>query len=58
MQEVILLLIGLASGGIGYLLMTFWFKPIINYLEVRHEVTSDLTFYANVMYENNINEEI
>jgi hypothetical protein len=58
LQEVILLLIGLASGGIGYLAMTFWFKPIIKYLEVRHEVTSDLTFFANVMYENNINKDL
>lgn len=52
MQEITLLIFSLIAGGSGYLIVTFWMNPILRYLQIRHEVTSDLIFYANVMDES------
>lgn len=49
MKEVAILLLSLVTGGCGYLIVTFWMAPILRYLQIRHEVTSDLIFYANVI---------
>ena len=51
MEKIALLLFSLIAGGSGYLIATFWMNPIMRYLQIRHEVTSDLIFYANVMHE-------
>lgn len=34
-------------GVIGYLIATFAIEPILQYHRIRHQVTSDLVFYAN-----------
>ncbi|MFH2218352.1 MAG: hypothetical protein ABII68_01670 [Pseudomonadota bacterium] len=54
MKEIVLLIFSLLAGASGYLIATFWMNPILRYLNIRHEVTSDLIFYANVMHESNI----
>ena len=51
MKEIALLIFSLLAGGSGYLIVTFWMNPILRYLTIRHEVTSDLIFYANVFHE-------
>ncbi len=57
MKEVIILLCSLVAGGCGYLIVTFWMSPILRYLQIRHEVTSDLIFYANVIGSENLCDE-
>lgn len=54
MKEIALLIFSLLAGGIGYLVVTFWMSPILRYLTIRHEVTSDLLFYANVLHESDL----
>ncbi len=58
MKEVIILLCSLVAGGFGYLIVTFWLSPILRYLQIRHEVTSDLIFYANVISAENVCDEL
>lgn len=40
--------IGIASGAVGYFVVTFWMKPLLQYLELRSKTLTDLIFYANV----------
>ncbi len=54
MKEAALFIFSLLAGGAGYLIVTFWMNPILRYLSIRHEVTSDLIFYANVLHESNL----
>lgn len=56
MKETFLLISSLIAGGCGYLITTFWMNPILRYLQIRHEVTSDLVFFANVISKENVNE--
>jgi hypothetical protein len=49
MKEVGTLMLSLVAGGCGYLVVTFWMSPILRYLQIRHDVTSDLIFFENVM---------
>ena len=58
MKEVIILLCSLVAGGCGYLIVTFWMSPILRYLQIRHEVTSDLIFYANAISPENVCDEL
>ncbi len=47
--EFVTTLIGLIAGAIGYLIATFWVRPILRYKEIRSQVISDLVFYANAI---------
>jgi len=58
MKEVALLIFSLLAGGAGYLIVTFWMDPVLRYLQIRHEVTSDLLFYSNVMHEDSLGDEL
>jgi len=58
MKEVAILLLSLVAGGCGYLVITFWMSPILRYLQIRHEVTSDLIFYDNVISADNVCDEL
>jgi hypothetical protein len=49
MEGFSIFILGLIAGGLGYLLVTFWFSPIIRYRNVKHEILSDLIFFANVI---------
>jgi hypothetical protein len=49
MQEFWVLLLGILFGGLGYLLTTFWFRPILRYRDVKYQIASDLVFYANAI---------
>lgn len=55
MREVAILLLSLVAGGCGYLIVTFWMAPILRYLQVRHDVTADLIFFANVIDPSFVN---
>ena len=58
MKETALLIFSLLAGGSGYLIVTFWMDPVLRYLNIRHEVTSDLLFYSNVTYEDLLGFEL
>lgn len=58
MKESLLLISSLIAGSCGYLITTFWINPILRYLQIRHDVTSDLIFFANVISKENVNEEL
>lgn len=58
MKEVLLLLVSLAAGGCGYLIVSFWMNPLLRYLDVRHAVTSDLIFYANAISPQGMSDEM
>lgn len=58
MKEVAILLLSLVAGGCGYLIVTFWMAPILRYLQVRHDVTADLIFFANVTDTSFVNDRL
>ncbi|MNF87971.1 hypothetical protein D3C84_704510 [compost metagenome] len=52
------LLIGIAAGAAGYIIVTFWFQPILRYREIRQHVHSDLIFFADVTNANNLSKRM
>lgn len=42
-------LLTIVAGGLGYFIMQFIMAPVQRYLEIRHQVTSDLLYYANAI---------
>lgn len=56
--DLVSVALGAAAGGISYLVVHFWMKPLLRYLDIKHEVTSDLVFYANVINAEGLNEEM
>jgi hypothetical protein len=57
MKETLILLCSLVAGGCGYLVVTFWMNPILRYLQIRHEVTSDLIFFANIIILDELGDD-
>jgi hypothetical protein len=49
MIEVLILLLSVFLGAMGYLVATFWMAPILRYHEIRHEVTADVIYYRNAI---------
>lgn len=49
MQQVWITIFGIAAGGVGYLIATFWMRPILRYRDIKYQVASDLVFYANAI---------
>lgn len=56
LDKLIVVLISILSGAGGYLITTFWFQPILRYREIKHNVFSDLIFYANAINSDGMNE--
>lgn len=48
-QEFQIALIGILAGAIGYLIVTFWFQPILRYREIKFRIAADLVFFANAL---------
>jgi len=57
-DEMQSLLIGLAAGATGYLIVTFWLQPILRYREIRERVHSDLIYYADATNADGLNDEM
>ncbi len=55
-DNLISLLVGIASGAAGYWISVFWMKPILRYIDLRSEVLSDLIYYAQVTNADGLNE--
>ena len=58
MNEIFILFLGAFAGGVSFLVIQFWMNPLLRYIEIKHQVTSDLVFYANVINADNLNEEM
>ncbi len=52
------LLFSLVAGAGGFLIITFWFQPILRYRSIKYQIISDLFFYANVVNADGLNEEM
>lgn len=50
-MDVISVLISVAFGAIGYLLVTYVFQPILRYRDLKAKIISDLFYYANIYGE-------
>lgn len=57
-EKLLVVLIGLVGGAFGYLVTTFWMRPILRYGELRQQILSDLIFYAQVINAEGLNEEM
>lgn len=55
-DNLISILVGLLAGALGYLITTFWMKPILRYRELRTQVLSDLIYFAQVINADGLNE--
>lgn len=58
MGDFLIPIIGLLAGGVGYLIVNFWMAPLLKYLEIKHQVTSDLVFFANVINSDGMNDRM
>lgn len=46
------------AGGIGYLIVTFWLRPILRYKDLKHQLIADLIYYANAVAPDSRDELI
>jgi hypothetical protein len=49
MEQFWITLLIIAAGGAGYLMVTFWVRPILRYRDIKYEVFADLVFFANAL---------
>lgn len=57
-MEALIFLFSILAGAASYLVVNFWMNPLLRYLEIKHQVTSDLVFYANVIDATGLNKEM
>jgi len=50
--------LGIIAGGVSFLVVQFWMNPLLKYLQIKHYVTADLVFYANVINADGLNERM
>ncbi len=58
MSQYWTVLITLVAGIAGFLVVTFWFQPILRYRSIKYRIISDLFFFANVVNAEGLNEEM
>lgn len=58
MSQYWTVLITLVAGATGFLIVTFWFQPILRYRSIKYRIISDLFFYANAVNAEGMNEEM
>jgi hypothetical protein len=57
-DELVSALIGVSAGAFGYLVVTFWVRPILRYRDIRSGVLFDLVYYAQVINANGLNDSM
>ncbi len=57
-EKLIVVLIGIVSGAIGYWITTFWMKPILQYRELKSKILIDLIFYAQVVNAKGLDQSM
>lgn len=58
MNEYYIFLMSLVAGGIGYLFVTFHMRPSLRYIDLKHQICSDLIFYANAIDDTGMNDDV
>lgn len=54
--EVKLSILGIFAGAVGYLIVTFWFQPVLRYRAIRSQVISNLVFFRDAINVDGLNE--
>jgi len=49
MAQLLIAIVGIVAGAAGYLIATFWVRPILRYHDIKYQVASDLVYYANAL---------
>src|SRR6266480_1132334 len=49
MEQFLITLLSIGAAAVGYLIVTFWVRPILRYRETKYRVAADLVFFANAM---------
>lgn len=49
MYEFWITFLSITAGAIGYLMATFWVRPILRYRDIKYQVASDLIFFADAI---------
>ena len=49
MEQFWTTLLSIAAGALGYLIATFWVRPILRYRNTRSNIVSDLIYFANAI---------
>lgn len=57
-EKLFSVLIGVASGAVGYWVTTFWMKPILRFRELRTKTLSDLIYFAQVTNADGLNDRM
>jgi len=50
------ILLAIAVGIGGYLATNFWMAPVLKYVQAKKKVVKDITYYGNVLGNDNLNE--
>ncbi|HEY3326562.1 MAG TPA: hypothetical protein VGK14_05260 [Novimethylophilus sp.] len=58
MSQYWTVIISLVAGAAGFLIVTFWFQPILRYRSIKYQIISDLYFYANAVNAEGLNGEM
>jgi len=45
-------------GGVAFLIVNFWMQPLLRCKDVKHQVISDLVFYANAINVDGMDQEM
>lgn len=48
-EQFLVLIVSVVVGAAGYLMVTFWFQPILRYRDIKYRVAADLVFFANAL---------
>jgi hypothetical protein len=56
--KLLVVLIGVASGVIGYWFTTFSMQPILRYRNIRSQIMEDFIYYAQVVNADDLNKEM
>lgn len=57
-MEILATLIAVIAGAVGFLIASFWYRPIIRYKEIRSQIMADLVFYANAISPDGLNDDM
>ena len=49
MEQFWITLLSITAGAAGYLIVTFWVRPILRYRDIKYQIASDLVFFANAI---------
>jgi hypothetical protein len=57
-EKLLAVLLGIVAGAVGYWIVTFWMRPILQYQALRIKVFGDFIFYAQVVNAEDLNDRM